>query len=66
MRELYPKAYAVQCFRTGEKVSFGECKNCKYYKLDGAVAAIGEYPMTYDTILDVQSPHLCLWEGGRE
>lgn len=62
VRDLNPRNYVVDCYRTGNKVEMKMCKACEHYQFDGAVAALGEYSFTYDTIMDVQSPHLCLWE----
>lgn len=40
-------------------IGLEECRKCQYYEFDGAVAALGEYTFSYDTKMNVQSPHVC-------
>ncbi len=59
MKDIVPKNNQVQCYFNGQTLELQVCKECEHYYFDGAVAALGEFTFTYDTSLDVQSPHVC-------
>ncbi len=59
IKDIVPTADKVVCHNTGDTVPLQVCRQCPYYEFDGAVAALGEWSFTFDTSLDVQSPHIC-------
>ncbi len=59
MRDIHPILERVTCYQDGSIISIRQCRACPYHEFDGAVAALGEYTFSYDTIMEVQSPYLC-------
>ncbi len=59
IRDIHPILNQVKCYSTGKTIPLNQCKKCEHYEFDGAVAALGEYTFTYDTMLNVQSPYIC-------
>ena len=62
MKDIIPKNDKVKCYHDGKVIDLKTCRKCRYYFFDGAIAALGEFTFTYDTIAEVQSPHVCTLE----